>query len=341
MDSHRVGRRGSVGPVLTLAGATAALATFWPQAWSVFPAARTLHRPGVQLRTSRMPMHAGGPESFITGPRSDVFIKCVEEYDPENSEEFWAGPPSQGFMALNDCVNHYHTHPEWMIWPVPGFKRDQKICAMWSLSTGMFQDINKCLRSDNEDGLRRLAPFMSEMRNVLKFKVDTVCKPNGRLCKPFTGKALRGLDVPQKDLKAIADKYKVGTVFTWPAFTSCQYGETDEPEEPEDPEDNFDEKQDQRDPLWPFDGNLNFEIQCNLDITKMGLKEVYAPVRISRFLGDSNEVLFPPHTKFKVVGEKPVEKVKDGDDGPEREVYTKMLEVVDLQAPWSEQQSRK
>merc|ERR1719384_2350013 len=124
------------------------------------------------------------------------------------------------------------------------------------------------------------------------------------------GRLMRGMMVPKEDCPNIAAQYKVGTEFTWPAFTSCQIEEGG---------------------LWPFDGNLNFEIECNIDPAKLNVPEVYAPVRIARFLGDSNEVLLPPHTKFRVKGEKPVERVTENE--MTRDVHTRILEVVELPVP--------
>lgn len=248
----------------------------------------------------------------LSSERTQVFIKCIEEYDPNDptNEDFDEGPPPRGFRNMSEAIRPYHPNPEWMIWPDPGFARDQKICSMYTLATGMFQDINKCIRDDNEDGIRRLAPFIWELRQLLRFEVSKICTPEGRKCKPFMGRVLRGLDVPVKECEELASLYKKGTEFTWPAFTACQVEEGG---------------------LWPFDGNLNFEIECNIDPKKLKVPEVFAPLRISRFLGDSNEVLLPPHTKFRVIREKPVERVTENE--VTRDVYTKILEVVELPVP--------
>ena len=40
--------------------------------------------------------------------------------------------------------------------------------ARYTLATGLFRDINKCIRDDNEDGLRRLA-----LPSVFKHKAST------------------------------------------------------------------------------------------------------------------------------------------------------------------------
>lgn len=250
----------------------------------------------------------------LVSKRTEAFIRCVEEYNPKDpdNEDFDAGPPPTGFRNLTECIRPYHPHPEWQIFPgsVGSFERDQKICSMYTLATGLFKDINAAIRDDNEDGMRRLAPFIWEIREVLRFETKKICKPDGRRCKPFMGKVLRGLEVPGEEAKQWADLYKVGTEFVWPAFTSCQTEEGG---------------------LWPFDGNLNFEITCNIDPSKSKSSEIFAPVSLKRFLGGSNEVLFPPHTKFKVVDEKKVEKVTENEIT--RDVYTKILEVVELPTP--------
>lgn len=263
-------------------------------------------------RSSRVAMQAAS-KTFVS-ERSPVFVTCVEKYHPDDpsNEDFDEGPPPTGFRNLTEAIRPYHPNPEWMIFPEPvgSFERDQKICSMYTLATGLFKDINACIRADNEDGLRRLAPFIWEIREVLRFTKKTIATPQGRKCKPFMGRVLRGMDVPVEEAEKLAAEYKVGTEFYWPAFTSCQLEEGG---------------------LWPFDGNLNFEIECNIDPKTLKAEEIFAPVRISRFLGGSNEVLFPPFTKFKVVGVRDVERVTENEET--RDVYTIQLEVVELPIP--------
>merc|ERR1712217_963001 len=98
--------------------------------------------------------------------------------------------------------------------------------------------------------MRRHAAFIYDLREMLRFKTDLICKEGGRKCKPFTGIAMRGIDLPAKECKAIADQYTKGKEFSWPSFTACQTEEGG---------------------LWPFDGNLNFEIRCDIDPRKMGV----------------------------------------------------------------------
>ncbi|CAK0809173.1 unnamed protein product [Prorocentrum cordatum] len=282
------------------------------------------------------PFALGGSAAWVGGPRpsragarraarralsterSEAFLKCVEYYDPNDpsNEPFSEGPPPTGFRDLTQCISPYHPNPEWQIWPEPPghFERDQKVASMYTLASGMFKDINKALREDNEDAMRRLAPMIWEIRHILKFQRDKICTPEGRKCKPFMGQLVRGLDLPQDQVEAVANEYKVGMEFSWPAFTSCQMDEGDQGG------------------LWPFEGNLHFEIACNIDPRTMDAEEIFAPVRIGRFLGGSTEVLLPPHTKFKVVGEREVERVREN-DLPPFDVYTKILEVVELPTP--------
>jgi len=271
-----------------------------------------LGRPGwTTSRTPLVSVHAA-PRPLDT-ERTEAFIKCIEEFDPQSPEvgQFHEGPPPTGFRDFTEAFRPYHPNPEWMIFPEPGFARDQKICSMYTLATGLFKEMNKCLRVDNEDGMRRHAAFIWELRQVLRFQRDKICTPDGRKCKPFVGKVLRGLTVPVDECEGLANLYKVGTDFTWPAFTSCQLEEGG---------------------LWPFDGNLNFEIECNIDPKTVDTDEVYAPVSVKRFLSGSNEVLFPPHTKFRVVGERDVQTVTENDET--KDVYTKILEVIELPTPW-------
>mmetsp|Transcript_111046 Transcript_111046/g.278027 ORF Transcript_111046/g.278027 Transcript_111046/m.278027 type:complete len:334 (+) Transcript_111046:159-1160(+) len=333
MDQLRAGRRTTAAAKASVAFAAAAAAallglrpqtSFFAPLRSNAPAASSsLLRAG-----SRNPDVLMRAVQALVNERSDVFIRCVEDYDPEaDNEDFDEGPPATGFRSLNEAIRPYHQNPEWMIWPSPGYARDQKICSMYTLATGLFQDVNRALREDNEDALRRLAPYIWELRQVLRFKVDTICKPEGRKCKPFTGTVLRGLDLPKDEVEDVANLYKEGTEFSWPSFTACQL-----------------DAEGDGSGLWPFDGNLNFVIKCDVDAAKLGTKEVYAPVRISRFLGDTSEVLFPPHTKFKVVESRPKEEIVENEgsyDERRRVVYTRVLEVVDLPTPWAEEQKRK
>lgn len=247
--------------------------------------------------------------------RSDVFIRCVEEYDPAGIHDFVEGKGgvSSGFRNMSESIRPYHPHPEWMIFPERSFALDQKMCSMYTLATGLFTEINKALRQDNEDSLRRHAAFIHELREVLRFKVDEICTPQGRRCKPFQGLALRGIEIPIEHVESVVGEYEVGREFVWPAFTSCNLADNEKS-------------------LWPFDGNLNFEIKCEIDPRKMDVSEVFAPVRISRFLHSSNDVLFPPQTRFRVTGKKDMQRVKE--NSRDLEVHTRMLEVVDLPAPW-------
>lgn len=240
------------------------------------------------------------------GP-SDVWTTVVEAYNPEGPHEFEEGPPPTGYRNITEALRPYHPNPEWMIFPAKGFARDQKICSLYTLATGLYQEINKALREDNEDSIRRHMSFIHELREVLRFEVPKICTREGRKCRPFIGNVSRGLTVPVEQAEAIANLYQVGTEFTWPGFTSTQLEEQG---------------------LWPFDGNVNFEIECNIDPKTMNADEVYAPVRISRFLQGSHEVLFPPQTKFRVVGDFEVQRVKENEET--KDVYTKRLEVVEL-----------
>lgn len=244
------------------------------------------------------------------GP-SEVFTRVVDGYDPEGPHEFAAGSPPTGYRTITEAIRPYHPNPEWMIFPDAGFGRDQKFCSLYTLATGLYKNLNKALREDNEDSIRRHMVVIHNLREVVRFEVSKIGTPEGRKCKPFIGKVLRGLTVPAEEAEALADSYKHGAEFTWPSFTSTQMDEGG---------------------LWPFDGNVNFEIECNIDPKTMGVDEVYAPVRISRFLQGSNEVLFPPQTKFRVVGEREPERVKENEET--KMVYTKILEVVELPTPY-------
>lgn len=253
--------------------------------------------------------------------RTAAFMKCIEEYNPDDpsNEEFNAGPPPTGFRQLTEALRpFFDKQVDWMLWPneVGSFERDQKVASTYALATGLFQDINQCIREDNEDGMRRLAPMIWEIRELLRFETAKICKPGGRKVKPFTGKALRGWLLPVDVIEEVQSQYKIGEEFIWPAFTSCQHEDENTP----------------NGGLWPFNGNMNFEIDCNIDPATMKAKEVLAPVRIGRLLTHSHEVLLPPFTKFRVTGEKKVESVKDGEEGY-KNVYCKLLEVVELPTP--------
>jgi len=275
-------------------------AVSWASPWRASRNSRS-----IAMRAAKKAAAQGLPN----GP-SDVFNTVVEGYDPDGPHEFVEGPPPTGYRHITEAIRPYHPNPEWMIFPESGFALDQKMCSLYTLATGLFKNINEGLREDNEDSIRRHMTVIHKLREVLRFKVKTICTPEGRKCKPFIGKVQRGMSLPADQVEAIANQYKVGTEFTWPGFTSTQLDDAG---------------------LWPFDGNLNFEIECNIDPQKLKVDEVYAPVRISRFMQGSNEVLFPPQTKFKVVGEREVERVKENEET--KDVYTRILEVVELPTP--------
>mmetsp|Transcript_31379 Transcript_31379/g.73211 ORF Transcript_31379/g.73211 Transcript_31379/m.73211 type:complete len:318 (-) Transcript_31379:11-964(-) len=243
--------------------------------------------------------------------RSQAFLDAVEAYFPGHPEDglFDSSSPLQGFRNLTESIRPYHPNPEWMIWPEEGsFERDQKVASLYTLATGLYKTLNRCIREDNEDGMRRHAGFIWELRQLLRFKRSTICTPEGRMCRPFQGRLLRGLEVESgSQLEQLADAYRVGTEFAWPGFAACQLEEAG---------------------LWPFDGNLNFEIHCNIDPRDMAVEELYAPVRIGRFLQDSSEVILPPYTQLRVVDAWGPEVVRE--NGRKKEVFTRVLEVVGL-----------
>eukprot|EP00971_Amphidinium_carterae_P324641 6451834-Amphidinium_carterae.1 len=84
----------------------------------------------------------------------------VKEYYPGHPEDgcFQEGAPPRGFRNLVQSIEPYHANPEWMIWPdVGSFERDQKVASLYTLATGLFTTLNRCIREDNEDGMRRHA----------------------------------------------------------------------------------------------------------------------------------------------------------------------------------------
>lgn len=94
---------------------------------------------------------------------------------------------------------------------------------------------------------------------------------------PFQGRVYRGITVGNPS--AVLEGFKAGEEFLWAAFTSTSMSR-------------------------PFGGNIRFEIQCSLDVDSQAAKYVPAQVtHLSQFVAE-NEVLFPPHVRFRVVGVK-------------------------------------
>lgn len=127
--------------------------------------------------------------------------------------------------------------------------------------------VNRCLRDDDEATMTKYAGFIYELREV--FRVGDV-EP---VAKPFSGHVRRGISHATPMLYLL--NLRVGQELVWPAFTSTSTGTS-------------------------FTGNVYFEIACMM---VAGRKPEYAPMKISHlsWYPFEEEVIFPPHMRFRVV----------------------------------------
>jgi len=132
----------------------------------------------------------------------------------------------------------------------------------------VYQVVNQCLREDDEKNMRSFAGFIHELRDV--FRTDD---PNSIL-QHFQGIVYRGITVLNP--KSYLGELEKAQEFVWPAFTSTSTRKA-------------------------FSGNVRFEIKCSLGTDSA--KAEYAPAKIAHLsqYPSEEEVLFPPHVKFRVV----------------------------------------
>jgi len=137
----------------------------------------------------------------------------------------------------------------------------------------LYKEMNKCLRTGDEQGLQKCAAYIMDLREVFR-------PSNLRLLQlvPFSGRVWRGIQLDPAQLGIKEKLYKKGCVFHWPAFTSTAT---------------------QKQSALEF-GNVVFEI--NVSIPASPSDEMFFPASIGRYSAfpTENEVLFPPEMKFRV-----------------------------------------
>jgi len=151
--------------------------------------------------------------------------------------------------------------------PEDPMQRKQVLISLYT-GNALYHVVNRCLLYDDAAKMRPLAGYIRELREV--FRADLA----PRLLAPFTGRVYRGITLA--DPGSVLQGLQVGEEFVWAAFTSTS-------------------------PTRPFGGNIKFEIQCSLAID--GQTAHYAPGRVahcSQFVNE-DEVLFPPHVRFRVM----------------------------------------
>jgi len=136
----------------------------------------------------------------------------------------------------------------------------------------IYGELNRCLRHDEEEYMKLSAGYIRELRDI--FRTD-----KSSIVSTFKGIVWRGITVP--DPASTLKVYEKDEELVWPSFTSTSSLKK-----------------------ASFGGNINFEINCSAEIN--GYKAKYAPAVISSFsvYKSEEEVLFPPHVKFRVVNKK-------------------------------------
>lgn len=155
--------------------------------------------------------------------------------------------------------------------PVSSPQRDEVLVRAYT-GNRLYRAVNRALHTDDANGMAHFSGFIHDLREV--FRTDK------GVLQPFHGKVFRGISV--KSPIEYVNKFRKGDEFMWAAFTSTS----------------------ERKSAAFVNGAktaVTLEIQCSLGIN--GTVAQYAPARISHLSQATfeDEVLFPPHVKFRVV----------------------------------------
>jgi hypothetical protein len=151
---------------------------------------------------------------------------------------------------------------------LPSDDRD-KNAYLVRLYTGnaLYAEVNRCLREDDETTMATYAGFIRDLRDVFRTNQEFP------VVSPFHGLVRRGIyvDEPLEYVKG----FRLDEEFVWPSFTSTSAGSG-------------------------FHGNVCFEIRCYVAIDSQAQYTPASIAHLSAYECDE-EVLFPPHVKFRVV----------------------------------------
>mmetsp|Transcript_1450 Transcript_1450/g.3304 ORF Transcript_1450/g.3304 Transcript_1450/m.3304 type:complete len:783 (+) Transcript_1450:79-2427(+) len=196
---------------------------------------------------------------------TENFKQAIINKDPDANEVF---SPSTNTI-VEACAYSPGSLPEDPI------ERQKEVVRLYTAETPLYHEMNSALRGDHFDKMRYFAAYIKELRDV--FKTDH----ENQIITPFEGTVWRGITFP--DSEAALKDFAVGSDFVWSAFTSMTTN---------------------REVALGF-GNIVFEIRCCPPAgTYEDNKPEYAPASVqdySDFAGE-DEILFPPNTKFRVVG---------------------------------------
>jgi len=140
-------------------------------------------------------------------------------------------------------------------------------------SDKIYKKLNSCLRNDDEEYMKMSAGFIYELREV--FRTDH------SILSFYQGEVYRGIYMP--DPANFLKGYKKDGELVWASFTSTSV------------------KKNAADNFGQGANSISFEIMCSANINNKKAK--YAPADIAPYsvFPMEAEVLFPPHTKFRVV----------------------------------------
>jgi len=153
-------------------------------------------------------------------------------------------------------------------------KRQKQLLWIYT-SNKIFSQLNSCLRTDNEDYMKLSAGYIYELREV--FRTDK------SILKFFKGTAYRGIRIEKPAIFFKDNNYKKDEELVWASFTSTSV------------------KKKAAQSFGHGAMSISYEIRCSANI--YGKKATYAPADIAPYSDypKEAEVLFPPHTRFRIV----------------------------------------
>ena len=188
------------------------------------------------------------------------------------------GPNFDLYVNHGDAVKNQQVPAEKASdWPLEKFAvgSDDRVlaCVHNYTGNGPAREINRAIRADDGDGLRKWGLLTKETRDA--FETNRLLRGD-YILKPYQGTVKRGIYIDHSKLGA----YQVGQTVTWPAFSSTSANGNE----------------------WR--GNVKFTIHISkmLDHAQ-ATPTTFLPADIrsvSKYWGEG-EVLIPPYTEFRVL----------------------------------------
>jgi hypothetical protein len=176
-------------------------------------------------------------------------------------------------------------------------QRSRQLLQIYT-SDKIYGKLNSCLRNDDEDYMKMSAGYIYELREV--FRTDD------SILSFYKGIVYRGIYVADPGI--ILKGYEKDGEFVWASFTSTSV------------------KKNAAENFGQGAKSISFEIMCSANIDNKKAK--YAPADIAPYsvFPMEAEVLFPPHTKFRVVN---IKKDKGNQVQLETTEYPSVWKVVE------------